>query len=233
MFEKRNPAVVLRKAISAALMTVALTTPLWGAQTGAKPPTTPPSQSEATPIDPAKLADLQKLFEVSGSKKNVHEMIGAMLNSLRPQLESGMPPGERSQQVVTAMLRKLGSLIDSDEFFLHLAQIYDNFFTQEDVRDLIKFYESPAGKHFAAVMPQMTQQFVRVTQQWVAEREQQKQRKGVASADPERERKLNSLRLAKAELERQRAVTQSPIRQKQIAQALEDLELQLKKLAGA
>jgi hypothetical protein len=53
----------------------------------------------------------------------------------------------------------------------------------------------------------------------------------VASADPERERKLNSLRLAKAELERQRGVTQSPIRQKQIAQALEDLEGQIKKLA--
>jgi hypothetical protein len=70
-------------------------------------------------------------------------------------------------------------------------------------------------------------------QQWVAEREQQKQRKGVASADPERERKLTSLRLAKAELERQRGVTQSPIRQKQISQALEDLELQLKKLTGA
>ena len=70
-------------------------------------------------------------------------------------------------------------------------------------------------------------------QQWVAEREQQKQRTGVASADPERERKLTSLRLAKAELERQRAVTQSPIRQKQISQALEDLELQLKKLTGA
>ena len=42
-------------------------------------------------------------------------------------------------------------------------------------------------------------------QQWVAEREQQRQRKGVASADPERERRLNSLRLAKAELERQQA----------------------------
>ena len=67
-------------------------------------------------------------------------------------------------------------------------------------------------------------------QQWVAEREQQKQRKGVASVDPERERKLNSLRLAKAELERQRAVTQSPIRQKQIGHALTDLEAQIHKL---
>jgi hypothetical protein len=70
-------------------------------------------------------------------------------------------------------------------------------------------------------------------QQWVAEREQQKQRKGVASADPERERKVNSLRLAKAELERQRAVTQSPIRQKQIGQALEELDAQLRRLGGA
>ena len=70
-------------------------------------------------------------------------------------------------------------------------------------------------------------------QQWVAEREQQKQRKGVAAADPERERKLSSLRLAKAELERQRAVTESPIRQKQIVQALQDLEAAISKVEGA
>jgi predicted DNA binding CopG/RHH family protein len=70
-------------------------------------------------------------------------------------------------------------------------------------------------------------------QQWVADREQQKQRKGVAAADPERERKLSSLRLAKAELERQRAVTESPIRQKQIVQALQDLERQIRQLGSA
>ena len=70
-------------------------------------------------------------------------------------------------------------------------------------------------------------------QQWVAEREQQKQRKGVAAADPERERKLSSLRLAKAELERQRAVTQSPIRQKQIVQALQDLEAAISDVGSA
>jgi hypothetical protein len=69
-------------------------------------------------------------------------------------------------------------------------------------------------------------------QQWVAEREQQKQRKGIAAADPARERKLTSLRLARAELERQRAVTPSPIRQKQIGQALSDLDRQLKELGA-
>ncbi|HXK10112.1 MAG TPA: hypothetical protein VMT70_10735 [Vicinamibacteria bacterium] len=64
-------------------------------------------------------------------------------------------------------------------------------------------------------------------QQWVAEREQQKQRTGVAAADPERERRLNSLRLAKAELERQREVTGSEIRREQIRQALAEIDRQL------
>jgi predicted DNA binding CopG/RHH family protein len=67
-------------------------------------------------------------------------------------------------------------------------------------------------------------------QQSVAEREQQKQRKGVASADPERERRINSLRLARAEMERQQAVTTSDIRREQIRQALAELDRQLSAL---
>jgi hypothetical protein len=64
-------------------------------------------------------------------------------------------------------------------------------------------------------------------QQWMAEREQQMQRRGVASADPERERKIASLRLAKAELERQQSVTRSEIRREQIRQALQEIDRQL------
>ena len=64
-------------------------------------------------------------------------------------------------------------------------------------------------------------------QQWMAEREQQKQRKGVASADPARERKLATLRLARAELVRQQAVTGSEIRREQIRQALAEIDRQV------
>ncbi len=64
-------------------------------------------------------------------------------------------------------------------------------------------------------------------QQWMAEREQQKQRKGVAAADPERERKLVTLRLARAELVRQQAVTGSEIRREQIRQALAEIDRQV------
>ncbi len=64
-------------------------------------------------------------------------------------------------------------------------------------------------------------------QQFVAEREQAKQRKGVVGADPERERRIGSLRLARAELLRQRESTTSEIRRAQIGQALAEIERQL------
>jgi hypothetical protein len=64
-------------------------------------------------------------------------------------------------------------------------------------------------------------------QQFVAEREQEKQRKGVVGADPERERKVGSLRLAKAELMHQQTTTTSEIRREQIRQALAEIDRQL------
>jgi len=64
-------------------------------------------------------------------------------------------------------------------------------------------------------------------QQWVAEREQQKQRTGKAAEDPARERRLASLRLARAELSRQEAVTASEIRRDQIRQALAEIDRQI------
>jgi hypothetical protein len=64
-------------------------------------------------------------------------------------------------------------------------------------------------------------------QQFVAEREQARQRKGVVDADPERERRLRSLHLAKAELERQRTATTNEIRLEQIRQAIAEVDRQI------
>jgi hypothetical protein len=67
-------------------------------------------------------------------------------------------------------------------------------------------------------------------QQHLAEREQERERRGAAFQDPERTKKLQSIQLARAELERQQAVTQNAIRREQIRQALADLDRRLAEL---
>ncbi len=64
-------------------------------------------------------------------------------------------------------------------------------------------------------------------QQLVAEREQERQRKGVVGADPGRERRKRALGLARAELLRQQTATANEIRKEQIRQALAEIDRQI------
>jgi hypothetical protein len=62
-------------------------------------------------------------------------------------------------------------------------------------------------------------------QERLAEREQERERRSSnpPPVNPARQRKLTSLELAKAELQNQAAVTENPVRKKQIEQALADI----------
>ena len=61
-------------------------------------------------------------------------------------------------------------------------------------------------------------------QERLAEREQERERRGnTPPPNPARQQKLTSLELAKAELQNQAGLTQNPLRQKQIEQALADI----------
>ena len=65
------------------------------------------------------------------------------------------------------------------------------------------------------------------------EREQEKRqaRMGPVTADPERARERESLRLARTEMERQLELTTSDVRRQQLSQALGELEKRLKALS--
>jgi hypothetical protein len=69
-----------------------------------------------------------------------------------------------------------------------------------------------------------------------AEREAERTRrdaKAASTADPDRDRALRSLNLAKVELERQAAGTQHPVRQQQIRDALKEIERRITETTGA
>jgi hypothetical protein len=73
-------------------------------------------------------------------------------------------------------------------------------------------------------------------QERLAEREQEqahRDSKAASTADPERDRALRSLNLAKIELERQVHNTQHPVRLEQIRQALSEIERRIAETIAA
>ena len=63
------------------------------------------------------------------------------------------------------------------------------------------------------------------------EQEKRKARQGARSGDPERARQLESLRLARTEMQRQLEVTTHAARKQQLGQAIAELDRRIKELS--
>lgn len=56
--------------------------------------------------------------------------------------------------------------VRTEELIDLIVPIYDRNLTQDDVKDLIRFYESPTGKKFVSVLPKITQESMVVGEKW-------------------------------------------------------------------
>jgi hypothetical protein len=85
------------------------------------------------------------------------------------------------QQVLTQVLTQLKPLFPNapakfwtdfakeakaDDLVEQIVPIYDKYLSEPEIRDLIKFYESPVGKKLVSVQPQLVQESMTVGQTW-------------------------------------------------------------------
>lgn len=118
--------------------------PLWGQ------PNTPQEQKQA---------NIRKLLEITGSGKLGIQVMKQMIDSYR----TSMP--KVPQKFWDDFMKEA----DPQQLVELIVPIYDKYLTDEDVKNLIQFYQSPLGKKVIQVLPQITQQSMQAGQKWGAE----------------------------------------------------------------
>ena len=137
------------------------------------------------PIPPEKRALIQELLSVTNAQINYEAMIDQMLRLQEEEMtrhiekvveeQKGPSPQER-EKLRKDMLEK--SLRFSRRFRELLPQridmkheveavtfpIYSKYFTEQDLRDMISFYKSPAGRKSMEVMPRILADAVQMFQ---------------------------------------------------------------------
>jgi len=103
-----------------------------------------------------KKQDIVKLLEIMDVKAQAMQMIDLMLPSMQ-----AMVPGAPAE-----FWTKFKSGIKTETFMEMLIPIYDKHLSQDDIKNLIKFYESPTGKKFIKVMPSLTQDAYKAGEKW-------------------------------------------------------------------
>jgi uncharacterized protein len=127
-------------------------------------------QSEASPqtqIDPAKRADIQRLLDLVGSKTLMAASMDSMAKTIRPLMTNSLPPGEYREKLVDLFFVRFHSLADATRFLEESAvPIYDKHFSDEEIRGLIKFYETPLGQKAVSALPQVTNELREAGKSW-------------------------------------------------------------------
>jgi hypothetical protein len=150
------------------------------AQSGSKPaPAKPPAAASATAqsataqtaatqtkIDPAKEADIRRLLEVSGAKKLVTQTMASMTTSIRPVLSNSLPPGEYREKLIDLFFAKFQTKADSAQLIDLAVPLYDKYFSQDEIKGLIRFYETPLGQKSLSVLPQLMGEMSEIGRKW-------------------------------------------------------------------
>jgi hypothetical protein len=123
------------------------------------PASTTTNQSTASvsrpPIDPAKAADIQRLIEVAGMRKLLADTMSGMTANIRPTLERNLPPGPYRNQLIDLFFERLQSKLKIQDFIDIATAAYDKYLSDDDIKGLIVFYQTPLGKKTLTTLPQM------------------------------------------------------------------------------
>ncbi|MBN1697366.1 MAG: DUF2059 domain-containing protein [Spirochaetales bacterium] len=115
----------------------------------------------------AKQDDIRKLMKMSGSA----EMGIQVMDALIEQFKNILP------DVPEEFWLEFMKEVNPNDIIELIVPIYDKYFSHDEIKALIRFYESPVGKKMVKVQPQITEESMHAGQTWgeeLGKRAQQK-----------------------------------------------------------
>src|SRR5689334_8979339 len=111
-------------------------------------------------VEPAKVTTIRRLLDLTGAARLALSGMESMVPAQRaanPQI-----PGAFWDAFIARARRTLPQLVDS------LVPVYAAHFNQMELDQLVRFYESPLGKHLSEVQPLILQESMQAGQSWGA-----------------------------------------------------------------
>ena len=102
---------------------------------------------------------LSKMMEVSGQKATFKASISKMVDLIKQQKSE--VPAETWTEFEQAFLSA-----SHEELVTMLVPVYQKHLSEADLKNVIAFYQSPAGRKFAEKTPIITTECMQVGQQW-------------------------------------------------------------------
>lgn len=126
----------------------------------------PAAAASQSKTDPAKEADIRRLLELVGTKALITNMMESMIGNIKPMMAASLPVGEYRAKLVDLFFEKFRAKADVQHLLNLAVSGYDKKFTHEEIKGLIKFYETPLGQKVISVQPQLVAEMSAAGRAW-------------------------------------------------------------------
>jgi hypothetical protein len=113
-----------------------------------------------------KQADIRHLLEITGAAALAMQTMDEMEKSMKPMIADSLPPGDYREKLVDLFFEKFQQKCDPKELVELIVPIYDKYYTAEEIKGLIRFYESPLGQKTASTLPKIAAESQAAGGQW-------------------------------------------------------------------
>ena len=107
-------------------------------------------------IDPAKEADIRQLLNVMGAGAVGVQAMDNMEKNIRPLMANSLPPGEYRDKLVDLFFIKFHSKRNPKMLTDIAVPVYAKYYSDDEIKGLIKFYSTPLGQKLVTVLPSLT-----------------------------------------------------------------------------
>jgi len=114
------------------------------------------AEDKATSRSAEKRADIRRMMELTGAGKIGTQFMDQLITIFK-QGKSG---------VSDKFWEDFQAEVDANELVEMVIPIYEKYLTHDEIRGLIKFYESPVGKKLIEVQPKIMQESMMAGQKW-------------------------------------------------------------------
>ncbi len=110
----------------------------------------------AQDLDSSKEADIKRLLQLLQVERTTEVLMTEGLKPLSVRLEQLLPPEQATE--VLAELSKTTAKRTAEHAVLKSIPIYNRYFTHDEIKNMIQFYETSAGRKALQIQRQMTKE---------------------------------------------------------------------------
>ena len=119
--------------------------------------------------DQMKDADIRHLLELTHAGEIATQTMNAMEANMRPLMIDAFPKGEYREKLIALFFDKFHAKIDVQQLVDMAIPAYKKYYSDEEIKQLISFYQTPLGQKMLDTAPKLVAETQAAGQNWGAQ----------------------------------------------------------------